>query len=347
MNNAMGMLTYNQGIHAHLSKERSVGLLRWPSIKMRPRPLGRQRPIVEQPLGRQKTCHTTTIKEAEAHCTTTIMETEAHRVAEIRDAESHCVDHAHAIQQSYSNNIQCLEREATEEEGKDWQSFLATCGMALQVWPPEACGVLMCPLQLLMGNMSLATLLATPSQVSTTWEEPTPVISHLATHVAPVPCSGTKWQHHLPNQAACSPKPIDEVVEASEELPHQKWKDGMHLKKLLKGGQWEAFSKDSDLVQQAREAYFRTSHPDFNHKVPCNLASLFWDMIISAGLLYSKIYEIQEIWMGPEDLWYANDVLKICQRVCSSSTPYPLWNHPRSWACKGSFTLMPFITLPG
>ena len=57
-----------------------------------------------------------------------------------------------------------MEREAIEEEGRNCQSFLTACRVALQVCPPEACGVLMCPLQLLMGNMSLAALLAiTPS----------------------------------------------------------------------------------------------------------------------------------------------------------------------------------------
>ena len=255
-----------------------------------------------------------TIREAEAHSSTTIMEVEAHCAADIREVESHCADHACAIQQFHSDKMQCLEREAIEEEEKDWQSFLATCGMALQVCPLEAHGVLMWPLQLLMGNMSLAAVLAIPPQVSIAREEPTPVISHPATPAAPASSSGTKQWHHLPDQAACSPWPTDEVPEASEEPPHQKWKDSMPLNTLLKGGQGEAFSKDSDLVQQAREAYFSTSHPDFDCKVPHNLASLFWYIIISASLLDSKIYEIQEIWTGQEDLWYANDALKSLQK---------------------------------
>ena len=33
-------------------------------------------------------------------------------------------------------------------------------------------------------------------------------------------------------------------------------------------------------------------------------------MIISVGLLDSKIYEIQEIWTRQEDLQYTNDALK-------------------------------------
>ena len=161
-----------------------------------------------------------------------------------------------------------------------------------------------------MGNMSLATLLAVPSQASTATEEPTPLISCQTIPVAPGSSSGIKQQHHLPNWAECSPQPADEVAETSEELPHQEQKDRMPLKKLLKGGWQEAFTKDSDLVQQAREAYFRTSHPDFNCKVPCDLAGLFQEVIISGGLLDSEIYEIQEIWTRQEDLQYANDGLK-------------------------------------
>ena len=104
-----------------------------------------------------------------------------------------------AIQQSHSNSMQCLEREAMEEEERGHLSFLATCGVALQACPPEAHGVLLCPLQLLMGNMSLATLLAIPPQASTAREEPTPVISHPTTLVVPIPSSGIKWWCHSPN----------------------------------------------------------------------------------------------------------------------------------------------------
>ena len=115
--------------------------------------------------------------------------------------------------------------------------------MALQVCPPEAYGILMCPLQLLMGNMSFATLLAIPSQVSIARVAPTPAISHPATPAAPVPSSGTKQWHHSPNWVVCLPLPTDEITEASEELPCQKQKDGMPLKKLLKGGWQDASPK--------------------------------------------------------------------------------------------------------
>ena len=78
-------------------------------------------------------------------------------------------------------------REAIEEEGQDHQSFLTACGTVLQACPPEACGVLMYPLQLLMGNMSFAALLALSPQLSTTVEEPAPATPHPTMSAAPTP----------------------------------------------------------------------------------------------------------------------------------------------------------------
>ena len=86
--------------------------------------------------------HATAIREAEACSSTTITEAEACCASYIREVESHCVDHAYTIQQSHSNNMQHLERKEIEEEGKDFQSFLATWGMALQACPLEDQGVL-------------------------------------------------------------------------------------------------------------------------------------------------------------------------------------------------------------
>ena len=93
----------------------------------------------------------------------------------------------------------------------------------------------MYPLQLLMGNVFGHSLGHSP-KASTAREEPTPVISCPTTLVVSMPSSGVKQWHHSPNQATCPPWPGDEVMETSEEPPCQKWKDGMPLKKLLKGG---------------------------------------------------------------------------------------------------------------
>ena len=79
------------------------------------------------------------LHQNEAKATKAIREAKVLCGAVIREVESCCVDHAHTIQQSHSNNMQHLEREAIKEEEKDCQSFLATCGMALWAspWKPE------------------------------------------------------------------------------------------------------------------------------------------------------------------------------------------------------------------
>ena len=63
---------------------------------------------------------------------------------------------------------------------------------------------------------------------------------------------------------------------------------GCLLRNSQKGGWQEAFAKDSDLVQQARETYFRMNWPEFDHKSLHALAGLFWEMIASIGLLDSQ-----------------------------------------------------------
>ena len=84
----------------------------------------------------------------------------------------------------------------------------------------------------------------------------------------------------------------------------------MPLHKTLTGSQWEAFARDSDLVQKVRQEHYKTNCPHFDHKTSCDLMNVFWDMIAIAGLLGSQIYEIQEVWEGKSNLQYANDALR-------------------------------------
>ena len=128
--------------------------------------------------------------------------------------------------------------------------------------------------------------------------------------------------------------------------------NGMSLKKLLKGGQQEALAKDSDLVQKARETYFRTNCPDFDCEVSHDLPGLFWEMTAYVDLLDSKIYEIQEVWTRQEDLQYANDALKLSPKdlwffcpVSPSESPKVMGlkgvHHPEVLCCFARLTFCP------
>ena len=116
----------------------------------------------------------TAIKESKTLCTTAIWDTEATCAPTIREAETACTDHTHTLQQSLEESMQDLECKAIKKEGWDCQSFLEVCGAALQACPMEVWGVHMYPLQLLMGNMPLATLLATMAQLTIPIGRPTP-----------------------------------------------------------------------------------------------------------------------------------------------------------------------------
>ena len=117
---------------------------------------------------------TEAIKEVKAHCTAMIWDAEAMCAITIREAETTCVGHAHTLQQSLGESMLDLEHEAIEKEGQDHQSFLEACRVALQAYHPRNHETLIYPLQLLTGNMSLATLLATTPNWPLQLGNPTP-----------------------------------------------------------------------------------------------------------------------------------------------------------------------------
>ena len=239
------------------------------------------------------------IKEVRAHCTTVIQDAEATCTAAIREAEATCADCACTPQQSHGECMQDIEREAIEEEGRDCQSFLTACGAALQTCAPEACGIFMYPLQLLMGNISLAALLAISPQLSTAMGESAPATPHPTVLVVPIP----KWQHHSSGEEATGPATL------AKEPTYLKWKEGKSLMGLKENHQ-EAFCWDTNLVQVTRETYFEAHHPTFDKEGSHNLYSLFWEMITSANLLESEIYEIQQVWTRWKDLRYAHHAMR-------------------------------------
>ena len=82
----------------------------------------------------------------------------------------------------------------------------------------------------------------------------------------------------------------------------------MLFHKALSRSHQEAFSRDSKLVQKAREDYYQENCLCFDSETSCDMADIFWSMIKSTGLLSSKIYEIKETWTGQHELQYTNYV---------------------------------------
>ena len=84
----------------------------------------------------------------------------------------------------------------------------------------------------------------------------------------------------------------------------------MPLYKGLTASNMEAFNQESPLVKETREEYFRKHSPNFSAKNTHDPFEVFQHMIVATDLLGSSIYEIQETWVGPDELWQANYALR-------------------------------------
>ena len=78
------------------------------------------------------------------------------------------------------------------------------------------------------------------------------------------------------------------------------------LHKVLTKSHLEAFSWDSSLVNETREAYFRLHHPNFNQENTSDFSEVFCHMAKSADLFGSAIFEVTEAWLGQDELRQAN-----------------------------------------
>ena len=256
-----------------------------PCTKMRPRLL---RP------SESKMCW----KEAEIYCS-----------AAIKEVEANCAIHACTLQQSHKESMLDLEHEVIAEEGWDHWAFVKACGAVLWACPPKAHGVLMYPLQLLNGNVPLASILgmlATNLQLATVGRELTSTASPPTVSEMPAPPTRTKRQQCWSDVEATTPRWEEEGAVGLDitpkGLPHWRWKEGRPLVRPHKESHWEAFGKDSDLVWVTRQVYFKMHHPNYVHEGSHDFSHTFKEMDTSAGLMGSDVHEVQKVWTGQKDL---------------------------------------------
>ena len=74
------------------------------------------------------------------------------------------------------------------------------------------------------------------------------------------------------------------------------------LEQVLKLSHIEAFGQDSDLVKEARKEFFLKHSYNFITEGTCDLSEIFRQMVTSARLLGTSIYEIQVSWTEPDEL---------------------------------------------
>ena len=72
----------------------------------------------------------------------------------------------------------------------------------------------------------------------------------------------------------------------------------------------EVCSWDTILVRETREEYSKRHSPKFTMENTHDLSHIFWYMAETAKLLGLAIYEIKEVWKGPNELQQASYTLR-------------------------------------
>ena len=114
----------------------------------------------------------------------------------------------------------------------------------------------------------------------------------------------------LSRPSGCLASQWDHVQGNPRRAPSSKWQEVMPLHKALTWSHLEAFNRDSSLVREMREEYFRRHCPNFNTENIHDLSDVFQHMAETTQLLGSTIYEIKEVWPGPDELQQANYALR-------------------------------------
>ena len=109
----------------------------------------------------------------------------------------------------------------------------------------------------------------------------------------------------------------------------------MLLHKALSRNHQEAFSRDSKLVQKAREEYYQENCPCFNNETSCNMIDIFQSMIKSAGLLSSRIHKIKETSTGWSELQYTNYALRTLPKGLKFFSPVSPSKSPKVMGLTG------------
>ena len=92
--------------------------------------------------------------------------------------------------------------------------------------------------------------------------------------------------------------------------PSSKQQEIPPLYKILTWSHSEAFSQDTSLVRETREEYFKRHFPNFTKEAMHDLSEVFRHMAKPAKLLGLAIYEIKEVWKGPDELLQGNYTLR-------------------------------------
>ena len=197
--------------------------------------------------------------------------------------------------------------QAIQEEGRSQADFLSACQAALYASPAELRGILVASYHVLLGQTPTLYPFALSQRTSPVEEQSAP-----AAPPVPVPKQSPRPKRWHPSSDPVESMPLGRTMSKTmlEGPPSSKWQEIPPWNKALKLSHVEAFSQDSNLVNEARKEFFSKHSHNFIMEGTYDLSEAFKQMATSAKLLGISIYEIQAVWTGPEKLRQANYALR-------------------------------------
>ena len=243
----------------------------------------------------------------------TVQEARAERCTEQEESEAinkNMANHSlksTTLHQEHMEHLQELEMHALKAENKSCQHFLVAHQTVLHQAPP-----------LFKENLhSSYSLLLGPSFSSHQPLTPTPApqvegqsLSTISLKLDPKWSPTPKRQHSSTDAQEDTSMDKDFPTNSQEESSNSKkgrtanWLTSMRSKHV------DAFSRDSDLVKEARAHYFTTHSWDWIHSNMEDLSDIFKGLAQEAGLLGESFFETQWSWKGLEHLRQANYIFQ-------------------------------------
>ena len=104
------------------------------------------------------------------------------------------------------------------------------------------------------------------------------------------------------------------------------------MARSLKENHHKTFSKESELVRAARQAYYKTHQSNYEYIGSQDLSSTFREMATSTNLMGT---EVQEVWTGQRDLEAAHHTAKASPKDIQFFRIMPPTESPKIMGLRG------------
>ena len=248
-----------------------------------------------------------TVQEARVERCTELKESEAAYSKAINENAANHSLKSTMLHQEHMEHMQELEMQALKVENKSHQHFLVAHQAVLHQAPPSLKENLHSSYSLLLGPLlsSHQPLTLTPAP-----QVEGQLLSTISLKPEPKRSPPPKRQHSSMDAQEDTSMDKDFPTNSQEELSNSKKGRTANWLTSMRSKHADAFSRDSDLVKEARAHYFTTHSWDWIHGNTEDLSNIFKGLAQEAGLFGESYFKIQQLWKGPEHLRQANYVFQ-------------------------------------